>query len=568
MDESVIFSERKRIGSRSLTVNSVDVNSIKLKPGDSDQHTASVALLANHVAETDPWYLTSSSYVKNVRVVAWTRRFIFNCRASDLKQTGILTVQEFTDAETVILRMVQSEEFLKQAELIRGLVVVKAADGLYRVKTKLTYRESVADFCLPVLLPSSHPIVTLLIRWCHVNHHHAGTQFLMSKLRERFWILRARRSINRVIHKCPTCLRHASKSFRVDPATLPAARTVSSCAFQTTGVDLAGPLYLKNGGKAWLVLFTCAVYRCVHLDFVTSLSTETFLNALERFIHIRGRPTTIYSDNGTNFVGLVNLFNKVNWKTVEEAASVKQIKWIFNPPSAAWWGGWWERLIGTVKSLLKRMLSNARLNYDQLRTSLSHVENLLNERPLTVVTEDPNDLIPLTPAMFLRGVSYGAFPESHQLAVDLQGEYQKRQSLLHELTVRFRNEYLSQLVQRAKEKHHKKPQVGDVVLVGADDQRRLHWPMAVISELIPGRDGAVRVARVRTQHGTLLRPLQRLYPLEVSSSDSHCITGKLKQPVDSRDSQTRSRVPGHCKADAGVVTRSGRTVNKPRKLAE
>ena len=84
------------------------------------------------------------------------------------------------------------------------------------------------------------------------------------------------------------------------------------------------------------------------------------------------------------------------------------------------------------------------------------------------------------------------------MAVDLQAEYQKRQSLLHELTVRFRNEYLSQLVQRAKEKHHNKPQVGDVVLVGADDQRRLHWPMAVISELIPGRDGAVRVARVRT----------------------------------------------------------------------
>jgi len=75
------------------------------------------------------------------------------------------------------------------------------------------------------------------------------------------------------------------------------------------------------------------------------LSTETFLNALERFINIRGQPSTMYSDNRTNFVGLVNLFCKVNWKTVEDLASVKVIKWIFNPPSAAWWGRWWERLI-------------------------------------------------------------------------------------------------------------------------------------------------------------------------------------------------------------------------------
>ena len=210
------------------------------------------------------------------------------------------------------------------------------------------------------------------------------------------------------------------------------------------------------------------------------------------------------------------------------------------------------------------MLGNARLNYDQLRTSLSHVENLINERPLTAVTEDPSDLIPLTPAMFLRGLRTKAFPESQQLEVDLHKEYQKRQSLLRELTVRLRNEYLSQLVQQAKEKCHNRPvpHIGDVVLVGADDQKRLHWPMAKIIELIPGRDGAIRVARVRTQHGTLLRPLQRLYPLELSCSDS--ILNTRGRHVDASISQIP--VPGHC--DTDVVTRSGRKVNRPKKLYE
>jgi hypothetical protein len=88
----------------------------------------------------------------------------------------------------------------------------------------------------------------------------------------------------------------------VNPAPLPIGCTTLGNAFQVTGVDLAGPLYLKTGEKVYIVLFTCAVYRCVHLDIVASISIESFLNVLERFFNTRGRPVTIYSDNGTNFV--------------------------------------------------------------------------------------------------------------------------------------------------------------------------------------------------------------------------------------------------------------------------
>ena len=82
------------------------------------------------------------------------------------------------------------------------------------------------------------------------------------------------------------------------------------------------------------------------------------------------------------------------------------------------------RLIRTIKDLLKRMLGNARLNYDQLRTSLSQAENIINERPLTVVTEDQNDLIPLTPAMFLRGIRTASFPEGASLSTYFREDYQ------------------------------------------------------------------------------------------------------------------------------------------------
>jgi hypothetical protein len=85
--------------------------------------------------------------------------------------------------------------------------------------------------------------------------------------------------------------------------------------------------------------------------------------------------------------------------------------------------------------------------------------------------------------------------------------------------MRFRREYLSQLVQRGKEKGLSTLRVGDVVLVGAVNKKRWAWPLDKIIELVPEKDGKVLVAKVRTASGDWMRPLQRLYPLEVSSTD-------------------------------------------------
>ena len=407
-DESAILVERRRHSAKTMSAN----------------REPAVAVLMNQEAKTDrQWYLLSSSYTRNVRVIAWVKRFAHNAKQPSVKLTGNITIDEFNRSESTLLKLMQLEEFTEKDGNIHGLRVEKSDDGLYHVKTRLTLQHE-DEFGFPVLLPSKHRLTEMLIQWYHLENHHAGTQFLMSKIRERFWILQTRRTITRCVHKCVKCLRHSSKSFQAEPSVLPACRTeTSNHAFQTTGVDLAGPLLLKNGKKAWLVLFTCAVYRCIHLDFVMSLSTGAFLNALERFINVRGPPSVIYSDNGTNFVGTDNLFKKLNWNTIEVSANIKRIKWIFNPPTAAWWGGWWERLVRTVKDLLKRMLGSSRLNYDQLRTSLSHVENVSNERPLTVVTEDQNDLIPLTPAMFLIGINQASLPEGQLVGSTLSAEY-------------------------------------------------------------------------------------------------------------------------------------------------
>ena len=481
------------------------------------------------------------------------------------KRKGKISIEEFNEAEGLILKLIQTEEFNDPAKDLRGMKVSRDNDGLYTVNTKITH--DLESFQSPVLLPAKHALVELLIKQCHLDYCHAGTQFLMSKLRERFWILRGRKTISRVINKCTTCQRYRGKSYQTEPAPLPLCRTQLSRVFETSGVDLAGPLYMKSGEKAWLVLFTCAVFRCIHLDFVMSLSTEAFINALERFISVRGRPSVIYSDNGSNFIGVANLFQKLNWSKIEESANTKRIKWIFNPPSAAWWGGWWERLIRTVKDLLKRMLGNAKLNSEQLRTWLAVVENVVNERPLTAVTEDTEDLVPLTPAMFLRGINTGSFPEGNLVASAFAETYHKRQKLQKELKLRFRSEYLSLLVHKTKEQPNKVPQVGDIVLVGDDDRKKIHWPLAKIIELFPGRDGVVRAAKVKTHSGILVRPVRKLYPLEITSQEEACDYKRKLTSVSDKTEEQCSRADERCVLANKVKTsKCGRLIKTPERF--
>ncbi|GFW45954.1 integrase catalytic domain-containing protein [Trichonephila clavipes] len=127
-----------------------------------------------------------------------------------------------------------------------------------------------------------------------------------------------------------------------------------------------------------------------------------FFWPLDIFIARRGRPRTIYCDNGTNFRGAFNDLSKLNWsKIVEETRTPKNIMEIY-PTYYSLVGGWWERLVRTVKELfLKRTLGRSVLKYDELYTVLCDCESIINCRPLTYMSENPEELIPLTPSMFL-----------------------------------------------------------------------------------------------------------------------------------------------------------------------
>ncbi|GBN16632.1 hypothetical protein AVEN_15889-1 [Araneus ventricosus] len=258
-------------------------------------------------------------------------------------------------------------------------------DKILHVKTQIVNRKDKEDFRKPVLLPSNYEVVLKLIEYCHKKNLHCGLQIFQNILRENFWILNGRKIIRKVISKCAICKRFSSKRLEVDSGSLPENRVRDSAVFQITGVDAAGLLFLKVNQKARVLLFTCAVYRVVHLELITSLSTEAFLIGFRRFVAKRGRCSTIYCDNRTNFVGTVNA-----------------IDWKFNWPTTASWRGWWERLIQIMKDLLKRVLGQAQLLFEEMLTILCDCEVLINSRPLTYMSESKH-LVPISPS-FLQDI--------------------------------------------------------------------------------------------------------------------------------------------------------------------
>ena len=313
------------------------------------------------------------------------------------------------------------------------------------------------------------------------------------------------------------------------------------------------------------------MYRAVHLELVSSLSTKAFLDSLRRFVSRRGRPSIVYSDNGSNFVGADNAFASLNWEVIANYSTVKRIDWRFNPPSAAWWGGWWERLVGMVKIILRKILGKACLDYEGMCTILCDCELTLNSRPLTYVSDDANDLKALTPSMFLWDVRISETPDIDILCkIDLNSSFKRKQEIMEHFRNRFHREYLSQLISKRSNKELREIQVGDVVIVGDDNRKRMDWPLARIEKLIAGRDGKIRVIELKTKDGKIVRPIQRIYPMEICNNidEATILREKVEEnTIDKKaiDDCTPLKLIEPCN-NREIRTRSGRLIKKPEPL--
>lgn len=481
-----------------------------------------------------------SLYHRLIRETAIVLRKFANAILTRLKKPerkGIITPQELVLARNYWIRQIQYHVFKREIRDLKINNPVNKKSNIHSFQPSITKDEIIVfkgrmGKILPILpgfTDGSVPhFIMLVIREAHLRLLHAGVSDVLTELREWIWITNPKKAISSVIRKCVVCKKIQGKLYQQTTGPLPPDRTEIGEPFEVTGVDFAGPLFLKSNEKCWFCLFTCGKVRAVHIELVPSMSADSFFLALKRFIARRGIPRVIYSDNASTFK-LVSQEVKIR-KQKQKSALAKLtdlgIEWKFIPEYAPWWGGFWERLVGLVKRHLKKALGNAKLTYEEMVTLLTQIEAVVNSRPITYVYEDQREPEPLTPSHFLISKRLTSMPSSTTtITIDEKTTVTKqeltrrmcyRDKLLQQYWTRWSKEYLQERNRQFFKIHKNQPiKIGEVVLIKEENIPREKWKMGRIVQLIEGRDGLVRAVMVKTASGTGKRAVQNLCSLEV-----------------------------------------------------
>ena len=483
-----------------------------------------------------------------LRVTAYVLRAVDRFKMKTSSPTT-LTSQDIAAAE--VLWITQAQKALVQQKdyhtLRSQLGLFLDEKGLWRCGGRLQNAEIPYSVKHPILLPRSHPFTALIVRDAHLRVCHNGVKETLTEVRSRYWVVRSRSLTRAIVHKCTVCRKFEGTPFKSPPPPpLPEFRIKEDPAFSYTGVDFAGPLFVRNPSsdgstKVWICVFTCLVTRAVHLDIVCDQSTGTFLRCLKRFASRRGLPHKFLSDNGRTFKAAAK-FLKVVFKdeAVQDHLAARGSQWIFNVECAPWWGGVFERMVRSTKRCLRKMVGRAKFTRDEMLTAVVEIEAVINSRPLSYVSSADSEE-PLTPSHLIVGRRILSLPDHLDHMCDPDDEdfevnssqLTKRMkhlaNVLNHFWRRWRSEYLNEL----RESHRyvaKKTSIvphvtkGDIVIVHDESLPRGHWKLGRITEVYSGSDGLPRSALVRVatrdrQHTLLKRPLKLLYPLEINQPE-------------------------------------------------
>ena len=246
----------------------------------------------------------------------------------------------------------------------------------------------------------------------HICTLHCGVGLVMVKVGEKYWVPRLRKLARKVITRCYGCKKFRAVPLKTPPpGLLPKTRTEKSSPFCVIGVDFAGPVRYRTKSKvrkSYVALYSCSLTRAVFLVLLPSLETREFIKSFKQLIARRGRPSLIYSDNGSTFVAAAKWLKSVRKDEVlNDFLREYEIPWRFNLSRAPWWGGGqFERLIRLMKAMFYKTVGGGLLTWNKLSKVLLDIEIAMNNRPLSYMEEDVQ-LPTLTPnAMLLQNPNF------------------------------------------------------------------------------------------------------------------------------------------------------------------
>ncbi|XP_059224869.1 uncharacterized protein LOC131997670 [Stomoxys calcitrans] len=513
-------------------------------PSDTNLEAKALKVFATSTFE-DP-LVRFSSLSRAYRVISYVLRYWRNTGAgrSHLRITSIeVTAEEIQDVKRRLIILTQGSYFAPEYRDLQNNVRISPSSslltlnpfldskGVMRANGRLVQSPVLTyDERHPIILPYEARLTQLLVEFAHKITIHGGNQLMTRVLRSEFWIFRLKPLVKKVIHNCKTCILYKEHTQSQIMAALPPERTFLSRPFTNTGVDFAGPFNIKSYSgracvitKGYICIFVCFATKAVHLEATTDLSSQSFLAAFSRFIGRRGCPACLYSDNGKNFVGASEILRKDRLELfkslrnqVSQQNAYQNFVWKFIPPGAPHMGGLWEAGVKSLKTHLRKFIPKMNFTFEELCTILARIESCLNSRPLSVASDDPNDLSPLTPGHFLIGTPILALAEPNVSDQDLTlvNRWKRLKIVSQYFCMRWKSEYLKELHRRTKWKYQQDNlKENDLVVIRDDRFPPTEWVMGRVERTHPGTDQNTRVVDIRTPHGTLSRPITKLVKL-------------------------------------------------------
>lgn len=362
----------------------------------------------------------------DVRMLAHTYSFLMRTTA---RIFHVFEKKSFLQSEITPACLEKAElHFLKesmrrtQVELEKGNLVPlrpqKDGSGVICLSSRAVkgFKLNYNNDRLPILT-TKDPLAYLWMKHVHAEDH-TGVTRTLAKSRRKYWIIRGGRLSRKIRRECYTCRKLDKEMAGQLMAPLPDFRLASSPVFDVTSMDLTGPLMIKDTvkkrthTKVWGVIFTCASTRAVYLDITESYSTDSILQTIRKFVTMRGYPSEMISDQGSQLRAASSDITKDwNWSIVSDWASNNKMKWTVVPAEGQHQNGLSESMIKSTKRSILHMIGDNILTFSELQLAFYEITNVINSRPIGVVpNSDPDCPTPITPNDLLLGRASNEVP--------------------------------------------------------------------------------------------------------------------------------------------------------------
>ena len=333
---------------------------------------------------------------------------------------------------------------------------------------------------------------------------------------------------------------------------LPEERLKPSSPFYYTGVDLFGPIWIRDTVKkrtkmkCYGVILTCFTTRAIFSDITCGYDTENLLMVLRRFISIRGCPVEVRSGPGTQLIAagkeLKEYFSHIHQDMVNNFSANHGITWIVNKSAdTPWQNGCTERLIRSVKLCLTLTIGTNVLTFPELQTIFFKCANIMNERPIGLKNADHSYFCP---NQLLLGRSSIKTPVAKfDSSLNPRKRFQFIENLTQVYWKQWQIHYFPSLI--LQQKWHVEAgnlSEGDVVLVQDTNSLRGQWKLAEVHTVEPSNDGKVRDVVLRYKNhvdGTSYNGSKDLY---IKRSVHRLV---VVVPVDERTDRSVDRIDGY-----------------------